>query len=169
MKDLKKCFVCEIEKNLNQFYKHSQMKDGYTNKCKSCTKQQSKENYNKKMKDPDFVEKERERGRAKKRPTHKSTIKQNSDYKKKYPEKYRAHYYVARITKKEGYHFHHWSYNEEHFRDYIELSIKEHNKAHRFIIYDQERMMYRKLDGELLDTKEKHNDYIMEMIKTKKD
>ena len=30
---------------------------------------------------------------------------------------------------------------------------------HRFIMYDQERMMYRKLNGELLDTREKHLEY----------
>ena len=41
--------------------------------------------------------------------------------------------------------------------DVIELSILEHNKLHRYIIYDQERMMYRRCDNNvLLDTKEAH-------------
>ena len=43
--------------------------------------------------------------------------------------------------------------------------MKDHNTAHRFIIYDQERMMYRRIDTlELLDTKEKHYDFIKEKI-----
>ena len=57
-------------------------------------------------------------------------------------------------------HLHHWSYNKEHWKDCIELSEKEHNLAHRYMIYDQERMMYRDLDGILLDTKEAHLEYL---------
>jgi len=43
----KKCFKCGIEKKLFEFYKHKEMKDGYLNKCKSCTKKDTKNNYNK--------------------------------------------------------------------------------------------------------------------------
>jgi hypothetical protein len=169
---MKNCFVCNVKKEFTAFYKHPKMSDGYLNKCKDCTKKQSIENYNKKMLDSVFVEKERIRCRKKSKNSNyerKNRKNESIEYNKKYPEKYRAHYYTARMIKNKNYHLHHWSYNKEHYRDVIELTVKEHSKAHRFLIYDQERMMYRKLNGILLDTKENHKKYIMEMILTQED
>jgi hypothetical protein len=85
-----------------------------------------------------------------------------------YPEKYKASIASQRIPSNGG-HNHHWSYNEKHQLDVINLSVKDHMKAHRFIIYDQERFMYRTIDGLLLDTKEKHLKYIMHKIQTEDD
>ena len=125
-----------------------------------------------------FIEKERDRGREKyyrlnyknKKNTEnkRKTIKSYTD---KYPEKVIAKNKCSHLKASiKGNHLHHWSYNLEHAKDVIELSRKDHYKAHRFIIYDQERMMYRRCDTmELLDTKELHIEFIEYCVRNKPD
>jgi hypothetical protein len=35
---LKKCFKCQLDKPITEYYVHQKMKDGYLGKCKDCTK-----------------------------------------------------------------------------------------------------------------------------------
>jgi len=164
---MKVCFKCNIEKPLSEFYKHAQMGDGHLNKCKECAKNDVKGNYLVNTTDPNFIVKERKRGRQKYHRlyigTGKAKPKNNERFFDKFPEKKEASSKSASLKKPfDKAEKHHWSYNEEHYKDVIWLTKKLHMKAHRFIRYDQEFKMYRTVDtGELLDTKWKHNNYIV--------
>lgn len=163
------CFKCGNSKPIEEFYKHKAMGDGHLNKCKSCAKIDVKERDRNLRSNLEYVEKERKRGRekyhrlnyAKKKTEFEIKKSSISTYNKKYPEKKIARGATKRIKPVcVGNHLHHWSYLTEHKKDVIELSPSDHYLLHRFMIYDQERRMYRKLTGELLDTKQSHIDLL---------
>lgn len=177
MEKIKKCFKCSEVKVITDFYPHKQMGDGYLNKCILCAKNDEKLRQKKLRENPEYVERERKRGRDKYYRLNYKERKIDPKLKKKTMEKYIHNYPEKRIIKKymsslkpliKGNNLHHWSYNLEHAKDVIELSIKDHNKAHRFLVYDQEYFMYRRNDTmELLDTREKHENYINYVIENK--
>jgi hypothetical protein len=169
----KKCFKCNEEKELELFYKHPKMFDKHLNKCIECTKKDVTERtLLLKESDPNWIEKERKRGRDKYyRLNYREKLKPclnkkeiDKKYANKFPEKMMAKNKSQHIKIREGYNRHHWSYNPEYHKDIIELSISEHNKLHRYMVYDQERMMFRTTKGILLDTKKRHLEYF-EQIK----
>jgi len=161
---MKKCKICNIEKSNTDFYKHPYTKDKLSYKCISCAKDVSKKKYNTLKSDPDFILKSRIRAREK---YHKYKYKSKKSfdtdlkYKQKYPEKIQAQIASQYIKIEKGYHKHHWSYNENHYKDIIVLDVSTHHKLHRFLVYDQNFKKYRKIDNnELIDTKDKHIEYI---------
>lgn len=167
---MKQCFKCGGTKPLEDFYRHKMMADGHVNKCKECNKIDVKGNYQVKVLDPEWKESERKRGREKhRRLGYRGRARPESvkRWQEKFPEKRKATLSAQNLEKPfPGAERHHWSYNEEHFKDVIWLTKREHGKAHRFITYAQEHRMYRmKHTGELLDTKEKHEFYIRYCIK----
>lgn len=163
------CNKCSEEKDTSDFY----FKQG---ECKICTRKRVSERESVLRQSPEWVEKEKKRGRDKYyRLNYKDKYKPTQDkkretmrkYNEKYPEKLLARRLTQRLSCKKGNELHHWSYKQEHRKDVIELSVLDHNKAHRYMVYDQERMMYRRYDtNELLDTKEAHIEFI-ESLKSK--
>ena len=172
---MKTCFKCGLSKEITEFYKHPQMEDGHLNKCKGCAKNDVKEREIRLRDNPEWIESERKRGRKKYHRLYKGMGRSKPDNNKrwvdKFPEKRIAHLRSQHLKKQfENVEKHHWSYNEEHYKDVIWLTKKHHMKTHRFLVYDQERLMYRRCDTfELLDTKERHEEFIKFCIETKED
>ncbi len=147
------------------------MADGHLNKCKECTRTDTKTRIEEKIKDPDFLELEQQRHREKYhrlnyREKHKPPPERQREcallYKLRYPEKIAA---KSKLGKSPiGCHYHHWSYKKEHHKDVIPLRRKDHHTLHRFIVYDQQNMCYKTKSGALLDTKEKHIKHAMHVF-----
>jgi hypothetical protein len=86
----KKCFKCGKVKRIDLFYKHSEMKDGYLNKCKECNKQDVSENYRKNIEH--YIKYEKERWRDPKRKL--KVLEYQRKRRMAYPGKRKARYKI---------------------------------------------------------------------------
>lgn len=153
----KVCFKCKRELPLDMFYKHPQMGDGHLNKCKECTKNDVHKDYERKSQNDEWMEKERIRGREKYKrlgrkkvykPHHKIISVSNSLIRR-------------RIISSKDYDVHHWSY--EHLFDVFIISKKWHSRIHKKLKFDEEHQCFY-YNGEILDTKEKHERAIRKIL-----
>lgn len=87
---MKSCFKCSKVLPLSSFYKHKMMADGHLNKCKECAKKDVRTGY--------YSDVEASRARERQRGT-RTTAEVTAKYRKKNPEKYRAHCMVRTALK----------------------------------------------------------------------
>lgn len=157
---MKKCYRCGLEKPLTDYYLLKSMADGHLNKCKDCVKECAKIALQIKISTPEGLEKERARHRDKyQRLNYKDKQKEwDKDKSWKNTSAYKNLNRNNNIPK--GFEIHHWNYNIEYLKDFFILPIKQHKLAHKFLILDIEKRIFKDLDGSYLLTRKSHEAYL---------
>jgi len=136
---MKKCFKCENEKLIDDFYKHPAMGDGHLNKCKECTKKDVREDRKNKFEQYSEYEKNRYQSNENRRLKMRKSAKK---WREENPLGYKAQTAVGyairsgKLTKKdclfcgaqENIHAHHNDYKRP--LDVVWLCAKCHTRMH---------------------------------------
>lgn len=140
------------------------MGDGHLNKCKDCTKKDAHNRWKEKSKDPEWIEKERARGREKfqrlgYRDKYKPTSLRNilPNAYGNVERKLRQHGFV-----KKGYEFHHWNYNI--LNSVFQVSRKAHKCLHRHLTFNRQDKYCYTEDGTRLVSERQAEDYFNSIL-----
>ena len=194
MSSIKTCSKCGESKPVDDFQPRKTSKDGRRCACRECENKRKLEWHHMKMNDDQYRatrrnnqikyrednpgmsarmarewgaknrELVRERCKLYYVRNRETIIERQSKY---HPNKTRAKNQAAKY-RKDGFELHHWSYNECHFEDVIQLSIIEHSRIHQWMVFDEDTLLFRKkTDNELLKTKQDHMEY-MEFVLSEK-
>ncbi len=138
----KKCFKCNVEKDLSEFYKHARMEDGHLGKCKECAKKDALE-YREKN-----IEKIRQYDRDRSKLPHRIIANKlrTKWFRKHNPLKYATHILLSNAVRsgkvkkpnkcqkcgaKSMIHGHHEDYNKP--LEVLWLCVVCHKKRHKEI------------------------------------
>ena len=70
--------------------------------------------------------------------------------------------YNQKFRLPKGFELHHWNYNSDFLTDIIILKAKDHRKSHTYLILDKSLLIFKTEDGKILDSRNKHVNYLIE-------
>jgi len=155
---MKTCIRCGNDKELDDFYAHPKMRDGHLNKCKECCKEVADVREKALRKNSEeFCENERQR--SKERYHRLGYGERQIEIDNLKPYKNGTYKNLSRDLKlPSDKNAHHWNYLL--LEDVIILNKKFHRFIHRYLILNEETLMFTTKNGEVLDSKEKHLEFI---------